>query len=118
MWRGWTDDSRAVAFPVAKNGAYRDRFGAPYFGIHRADLQRVPGGMHGPERLQEWLQERLQERLHLGHRLIGISEHAHDNRLEFANGRIIEVDILIDADGIRSKVRGFVAGEVKLAVAH
>ena len=50
IWRGWNDDRRFASFPVAKGGAYRNRFGAPYFGIHRADLQRVLGGMHGPEK--------------------------------------------------------------------
>ena len=55
IWRGWRDGGRVASFPVAKGGAYRTRFGAPYFGIHRADLQRVLGGAYGSERL------------HLGH---------------------------------------------------
>ena len=63
IWRGWRDDARIASFPVELEGAYRTRFGAPYFGIHRADLQKVLGSAHGPDRL------------HLGHRLIGITEH-------------------------------------------
>jgi salicylate hydroxylase len=94
IWRGWNDDRKIVAFP--NEGAYRERFGAPYFGIHRADLQRVLGGMHGPDRL------------HLGHRLAGISEHDDVIRLSFANGHTAEVDILIGADGVRSEVRRYV----------
>ena len=46
IWRGWRDGRRVAAFPMANGGAYRTRFGAPYFGIHRADLQRVLGSAH------------------------------------------------------------------------
>lgn len=103
IWRGWNDDRRVAAFPVAKEGAYRARFGAPYFGIHRADLQRVLGGAHGPDRL------------HLGHRLIAISEKDGVVKLDFANGNSADVDILIGADGVRSEVRRYITGEERAA---
>lgn len=103
IWRGGRDGERVASFSVAKNGAYRARFGAPYFGIHRADLQRVLGGAHGPERL------------HLGHRLVRLAEENDAVRLVFANGHETEVDILIGADGVRSIVRDFVAGEDRAA---
>src|SRR5262245_58112770 len=60
IWRGWRDDKRIASFPIAKGGVYRARFGAPYLGIHRSDLQRVLGTAHGPDRL------------HLGHRLVSL----------------------------------------------
>lgn len=103
IWRGWSDERRAAAFPVAKGDAYRTRFGAPYFCIHRADLQRVLGGAHGPDRL------------HLGHRLVALAEKDSAVKLDFANGRSAEVDILVGADGVRSQVRRFVAGEERAA---
>ncbi len=103
IWRGWRDDARIASFPVELEGAYRTRFGAPYFGIHRADLQKVLGSAHGPDRL------------HLGHRLIGITEHRTGLDLTFANGHRAEVDILIGADGVRSQVRRFIAGEERAA---
>lgn len=103
IWRGWNDDRRVAAFPVAKGGSYRARFGAPYFGIHRADLQRVLGAAHGPDRL------------HLGHRLMEVVENSNAIRLDFANGHSAEVDILIGADGVRSQVRRFIAGEERAA---
>ena len=98
IWRGWGDGGRVASFPVANDGAYRTRFGAPYFGIHRADLQRVLGGAHGPERL------------HLGHKVVRIAEKDSVVSLDFANGHRAEVDLLIGADGARSTVRKFVAG--------
>ena len=103
IWREWRDGRRAASFPMAKGGAYRARFGAPYFGIHRADLQRVLGGAHGPERL------------HLGYRLARVAENNNVVQLDFANGHSAEVDILVGADGVRSSVRHFVVGEERSA---
>ena len=103
IWRGWNDERRIAAFPVAKDGAYRARFGAPYFGIHRADLQRVLGTAHGPEGL------------HLGHRLVAIADEGDATVLRFANGHSTRVDILVGADGVRSQVRQFVAREERTA---
>ena len=101
IWRRWDDDRRVASFPLA--GAYRERFGAPYFGIHRADLQRVLGAAHGPEGL------------YLGHRLVALEQGAGSVRLQFANGHSAEVDVLIGADGVRSTVRRYVAGEERAA---
>ena len=103
IWRGWADGRRVASFPVALNAAYRARFGAPYFGIHRADLQRVLAAAHGAERL------------HLAHRLVAIEQSSDVIRLDFANGGSAEVDVLIGADGVRSTVRQHVAGEERAA---
>jgi salicylate hydroxylase len=103
IWRDGRTGARAAAHPVAMGGAYRGRFGAPYLGIHRADLQRVLGGAHGPERL------------HLGHRLVGLDERHGVVRLDFATGESVEADVVIGADGSRSTVRGHVAGEERAA---
>ena len=103
IWRGWRDDRRVAAFPMGKGGAYRTRFGAPYFGIHRADLQRVLGSARGSDRL------------HLGHRLIGVQEKNNVVKLDFANGNSSEVDILVGADGVRSLVRKYIVGEERAA---
>ena len=99
IWRGWRDDSRIASFPIARGGVYRARFGAPYFGIHRSDLQRVLGAAHGSDRL------------HLGYRLVALSENNKVIKLDFANGRSAEVDILIGADGQHSLVRKYVVGQ-------
>ena len=40
IYRRWRTKNRIAAHPVAKDDWYVRRFGAPYFGIHRADLQR------------------------------------------------------------------------------
>ncbi|MBY0613352.1 MAG: FAD-dependent monooxygenase [Beijerinckiaceae bacterium] len=98
IYRNWADDRRVAAFPVRMDGAYRKLFGAPYFGIHRADLQTILSAQHGGARL------------HLGHRLERLVEGDHSIRLHFSNGHVEEVDVVIGADGVRSAVRRHVAG--------
>ena len=76
IYRGWRDDRRIAAFPVHKDLAYQKRFGAPYYGIHRADLQKVLSGALGGAGL------------HLGYRLVDLVDQGDTIRLEFANGRL------------------------------
>ena len=42
IYRHWQDGSRIAAHPVRKDDWYEKQFGAPWFGIHRADLQMPP----------------------------------------------------------------------------
>ncbi|MGE0283612.1 MAG: FAD-dependent monooxygenase [Rhizobiaceae bacterium] len=98
IYRSWQDDRRIAAFPVHEDLAYQSRFGAPYFGIHRADLQKVLGGaLDGAGLL-------------LDHRLVDMSEQGNGLRLDFANGHSVEADMVIGADGVRSLVRRYVTG--------
>jgi salicylate hydroxylase len=99
IYRGWSSDERIAAFPVRLDGSYRQRFGAPYFGIHRADLQRILGSAHGADRL------------HLGHRLASLTEGEDGVDLRFDNGLRVTADVVIGADGVRSAVRRHVTGE-------
>lgn len=99
IYRDGRTGERIAAHAVRLGGAYRARFGAPYCGIHRADLQRALGA--GVDR----------ERLHLGRRLVDLSEHSGRATLSFADGGIVEADAVIAADGVRSVVRRFVAGD-------
>ena len=57
IYRDGLSGDRLAAHAVRKGGAYRDRFGAPYLGIHRADLQTTLGRAVGAEHI------------HLAHRL-------------------------------------------------
>ena len=99
IFRSWRDGRRIAAHPVRQDGRYRERFGAPYLGIHRADLQRILSGALGSAGL------------HLGHRLSGLVDRGDSVELEFADGRSAQADLVIGADGIRSLVRRFVTGD-------
>ena len=70
-----------------------ERFGAPYYSFHRADLIDALAG-----RLDR-------NAIHLGHRLTGLEELGDRTVLSFANGTQVDVEFLIGADGVRSVVR-------------
>jgi salicylate hydroxylase len=98
IWRDGHTGARVAAHRVRQDGSYRARFGAPYFGIHRAQLQHVFHAAHGAEGL------------HLGHHLASIAETGSALRLEFTNGHVREADLVIGADGVRSAVRHWISG--------
>jgi salicylate hydroxylase len=78
--------------------AYRQRFGAPYVGIHRADLQAVLSGAAG------------RERIHLSKRLVDIDDSGARAVLRFDDGSATEADLVVGADGARSLVRRWMLG--------
>jgi len=66
------------------------------YGMHRADLVEIlakalPAGV-----------------VHAGHRCIGFEQNGGVCRVSFANGAIVEGDVVIGADGIHSEVRQYV----------
>ncbi|NWL10395.1 hypothetical protein DM793_03635 [Paenarthrobacter nitroguajacolicus] len=69
------------------------RFSAPYYVFHRADLLGLLADAAGSNRIN------------LGHRLASLSEHDDHVTLNFENGSQRKFDIVIGADGIRSRVR-------------
>jgi len=76
-----------------------ERFGAPYYTFHRADLvDALAGGVDLGA-------------VHLGHRLTGLEERGDRVELAFANGAQIEAEYVIAADGIRSVVRQALYGD-------
>jgi salicylate hydroxylase len=99
VYRDGRTGGRIAAHPMRLGGSYRERFGAPYCGLHRAELQRALGADVDPERLR------------LGRRLVDLAEHGDGVTLSFADGGTVEADGVIAADGVRSVVRRFVAGD-------
>ena len=80
IYRDGRTGKRIAAHGMRLGGAYRARFGAPYCGIHRADLQHA-------------LAARIdKQRLHLGRRLTGLSERRGAMTLSFADGETVEAD--------------------------
>jgi salicylate hydroxylase len=80
IYRNWRDGHRLVAHPIRHDLAYQTRFGAPLYGIHRADLQRILSGVLGGAGL------------HLGHRLVDLVDESDAICLAFANGRFAQAD--------------------------
>jgi len=73
--------------------SYRDRFGGPYYGIHRPDLQAILSSAVGLERIR------------LSKRLVGIDDAGARASLRFDDGSTAEADLVVGADGARSFVR-------------
>ncbi|HZI78754.1 MAG TPA: FAD-dependent monooxygenase [Vicinamibacterales bacterium] len=78
--------------------AYRERFGAPYVGIHRADLQAALSAAAGLDHI------------HLRKRLVDIDDRGARAVLRFDDGSSADADLVIGADGARSFVRSWMLG--------
>jgi salicylate hydroxylase len=98
VFRDGRDGSRVAAHPVRDGGWYRAHYGAPYYGVHRKELQRILGTACGTDGL------------HLGRRLTEVQDGPDAVRLGFADGSAAEADVLVGADGVRSAVRGWLTG--------
>jgi salicylate hydroxylase len=98
IYRDGKDGHRIAAHPVRNGGHYLRRFGAPYYGVHRAQLQAVLGDALGTGDL------------HLGRRLVHLVEEADSVVLRFADGRVEHADLVVGADGVRSAVRRYITG--------
>lgn len=104
QFRRWDTGDLIWSHPVGENGWYRKRCGAPYYGIHRKDLQHA-------------LIETLgQEIIRLNHRCVDVAEEPDGAWLAFEGGRTALADVVVGADGIHSTLREKVAGEGAEAV--
>ncbi len=81
----------------------REKLGAPYLQMHRADLHRL---------LHEGLLEAASESIALGQRLERIDKRDDGTyRLYFVDGSNADADVVIGADGLKSTIREQVFGE-------
>ncbi|GJE60386.1 FAD-dependent monooxygenase [Methylobacterium trifolii] len=91
---------------VALGARARERYGAPYYVIHRADLQTL---------LLDALRSRPAIRLMVGRDVTGLNESPErvGLTLESGNGtrdESLSADLVVGADGLRSRIRGHVDG--------
>lgn len=92
---GRTGESLART-PVGKS--YRDRFGADYWGIHRAELQRVLSTAVGMDSIR------------LSHKVAGLREEDDRVLIDLADGSQLSAGVVVGADGARSIVRQWIVG--------
>lgn len=77
---------------------YRARYGHPYVGIHRADLQVILSTAVGPDAI------------HLSKRMQSIDDSGTEAVLHFTDGTSASADLVIGADGARSTTRRLMLG--------
>jgi len=94
--RRWDDGRTLLRAPLGD--VMVDAFGFPHYQTHRADLLATLVGALPAERL------------HVGHRFRSLSDHGDRVEVEFDNGAIADVDVLVGADGIHSDVRAALFG--------
>ena len=97
--RTW--NTGTVISRVPRKGVYIKEFGAPYVTMHRADLIEV---------LRRQLPERI---VALGARCTEVETGTTSARARFADGKEIEADVIVGADGIHSAVRKSLFGAEK-----
>ena len=95
-----TGKSGAKVFSIPVGPAARRRYGAPYLHIHRADLIEILQNAAEAEGV----------RIRLGSRLSAFTRPDDELRVGLDNGTILEADLLIGADGMRSTVRRILFG--------
>jgi len=95
--RRWQDGRTLQKAPL--NPRCEELYGAPHLTVHRADLLAIIASGFAPERL------------HLGHRLVGLSDKGDRVEARFDNGVHVTADVVIGADGINSTVRAALLGE-------
>ncbi len=94
--RRWDDGRTLLESPLAE--PLEAVFGFPHYQMHRADLLAALAARVPPERI------------HLGHRVVGISDRGDGVEVQFAGRAREEVDVLVGADGIHSRVRCLLFG--------
>jgi 6-hydroxynicotinate 3-monooxygenase len=94
--RAW--DSGEILYELPLDAAGEAQFGGPYINIHRGDLHAALETAVAPGSVR------------FGRHLVGLEPTAQAVRLVFEDGSREEAEIVIGADGIRSKVRDILLG--------
>jgi salicylate hydroxylase len=89
--RNWSSGRIIRDFPLGDT--YRQRYGAPHYHLHRADLHAILAEAAG------------QSALRLASRFTGFSQDAGGVTLHLASGEALKGDVLIGADGVHSVIR-------------
>jgi 6-hydroxynicotinate 3-monooxygenase len=99
-WNNREYDTGEVRFDMIFGESAEERYGAPYLLGHRGDLHAALASVVPVEAI------------HLDHKLIGLEQRADKGvNLAFANGKIVEADAVVAADGVHSRVKEILFGK-------
>ncbi|ODN41822.1 FAD-dependent monooxygenase [Piscirickettsia litoralis] len=88
--------------PLSKR--HTEQYGAPYYHIHRADLHTL---------LMKKVLSLRPNCIFLNARAVGFKELDTQVQLQLADGRMVNGDLLIGADGVRSEIRKQIVGDAQ-----
>lgn len=77
------------------------KYGAPYYQVHRADLHRE---------LADLVVTSDPEAIRTGHAFVALQDDGRRVKLKFADGQYAEADVVLAADGVRSRIRSILFG--------
>ena len=94
--RDWKTGEILARVPLAEEAV--NRWGAPFYHFHRADLHSILRTAVGDEHIT------------LGARCTSVEHDGSRPTVHFANGERVTAELVIGADGVHSAVREYVAG--------
>src|SRR3984885_13559427 len=86
IFRRWNDAGRLWAHPIRNGGVYREEFGAPFYGVHRRDLQQI------------LLKACDLACIRFGHRLTNVRAESKHVHLGFSNGATERAGLVVGDD--------------------
>lgn len=92
--RLWNSGQKWPLFDLGQDS--RERFGAPYWFVHRGDLHRI---------LTDAVRALKPDAIRLGHHCLGFSQDEDKIALTVRDGAVFRGEVLIAADGVHSKLR-------------
>ncbi|WP_371574104.1 FAD-dependent monooxygenase [Streptomyces sp. NBC_01314] len=95
-FRTWSDGGEICGFALGRE--VEDAFGAPYLQAHRADLHQALAAAVPPESVR------------LNTVVVGIEQDGGSARVTTADGERLEADLVVAADGVRSRARQWLFG--------
>jgi salicylate hydroxylase/6-hydroxynicotinate 3-monooxygenase len=97
-WRSYDATTAEVINELAFGQSMVDEYGEPFIQMHRGDLHAALAAAVPPERVRR------------GKRLAGLESRGERTVLRFTDGSSAEADLVVGADGIRSRVRAELFG--------
>ncbi|MBT6119384.1 MAG: hypothetical protein HOH66_16085 [Rhodospirillaceae bacterium] len=93
-----TFSSNGEPIAVEDVSGWREKYGAPLYGVHRRNLSRMLSDALG------------QDKLRLGHELVSVQQDGSEAVCTFGNGETMRGDVVLGADGVTSVARNSVFG--------
>ncbi|MEU6350757.1 FAD-dependent monooxygenase [Streptomyces sp. NPDC047072] len=103
-FRSWSDGLEICRYELGREA--EDTFGAPYLQVHRADLQQALAAAVPPASVR------------LDTVVVGVDQDAKSACVVTGDGEVLDADLVVAADGIRSAVRQWLFGKDAAVFSH